>query len=216
MTQIPVVNRASIQANEFPLQFVCDALLKSHQDAVKQPFNFYSEFNGQPVEEKSDKTQKVRRITVKWTLEEQEFLLNGYRKFEKYWTQILKEYPMNPIRIRFDLKDKWKNLQKKASNPKIKELFERIEASKAQRNQNFTKGSRFILINEQNEPKQEKEQIILIHKQMEERISHRSLSFVYHALENQQEQTRIIQLWEKVMADPSTVFNFVKECRLIK
>lgn len=69
------------------------------------------------------KNGKVRRKTIKWTPEEQQFVINGYCRFGPLWTEILKEYPFHPNRIHTDLRDKWENIKRHESDPQCARLF---------------------------------------------------------------------------------------------
>lgn len=68
-----------------------------------------------------------RRRSLRWTPEEQQFVLNGYCRFGQLWTEMLKEYPFAPSRINYDLRDKWENIMKHAGDPLCRRLFECLE-----------------------------------------------------------------------------------------
>ena len=80
---------------------------------------------------------RKRRKSVKWTLEEQEFVLNGYCRFGPLWTEMLKEYPFSPNRIHYDLRDKWENIKRHSNDPSCKRIFEYINKKGEHRNQSF-------------------------------------------------------------------------------
>jgi hypothetical protein len=69
-----------------------------------------------------------RRRTVKWTPEEQSFLVNGMCRFGRVWTEILKEYPFHPQRIHTDLRDKWDNIQTHSTDEGCRRLFDAIQS----------------------------------------------------------------------------------------
>jgi hypothetical protein len=69
---------------------------------------------------------KQRRKSVKWTAEEQQFVINGYAQFGPLWTEMLKEYPFHPHRIHTDLRDKWNNIERHTKNERCADFFERV------------------------------------------------------------------------------------------
>lgn len=72
---------------------------------------------------KPGRNGKVRRKTIKWTPEEQQFVINGYCRFGPLWTEILKEYPFHPNRIHTDLRDKWENIKRHETSVHCGRLF---------------------------------------------------------------------------------------------
>ena len=167
---------------------------------------------------KCELQQKSRRPSVMWSVEEQEFLLNGYRKFSNCWTQILKEYPMNPVRIRFDLKDKWKNLIQKENDPECAKIFQNINECNEQRRQILSKGTPFFILGGDAEPpKREKDALLetvqRIRCKMEELIPRRHQSLIFAHLHNPVLQGEIIREWLVVDENPCLVFDFIAKYR---
>jgi hypothetical protein len=70
---------------------------------------------------------KQRRRTVKWSPEEQEYLINGFCRYGRLWTEILKQYPFHPQRIHTDLRDKWTNIQAHADESDCARLFTAVK-----------------------------------------------------------------------------------------
>jgi hypothetical protein len=76
---------------------------------------------------------KQRRKTVKWTLEEQQFVINGYARFGPLWTEILKEYPFQAHRVHIDLRDKWTNIERHSTDETCARLFKEINDCRRER-----------------------------------------------------------------------------------
>ena len=209
--QIPII---------IPLEDVCRLVELTHpieKEKLITISNFQPNITEEP-ETKNDKKQKVRRTPSKWSIEEQEFLLNGYRKFANCWTQILKEYPMSPIRIRFDLKDKWKNLAKKSSEPECEKVFKNVDEYKDRRNANLSLGAQFFMPNSEHDPKKREkdtsaESIQKIKSKMEEIIPRRHQACIFLNLENQETQAAVIREWSLVEENPAKVFEFIEKFR---
>jgi len=168
------------------------------------------------IEENNE--QKKRRVPLKWTIEEKEFLLNGYRKFDKCWTQILKEFPMNPLRRRYDLKDKWKNLLKKQNEQKYIAFFSEISRLKEQRSLLLSQSS--VFVHEKSDSHSEKiilsEKVSKIKKEMENCVPHRHLQYILKYLESPLFQQTIIDKWNSVMVNQSLVFKFIESVRSLE
>lgn len=62
-------------------------------------------------------TENVWRLRrVKWTKEEEGYLIKGVKKYGKgRWKLIINSYPFNPRRTPVDAKDKWRNMEKRNS-----------------------------------------------------------------------------------------------------
>eukprot|EP01125_Pyxidicula_operculata_P004774 TRINITY_DN1784_c1_g1_i1.p1 TRINITY_DN1784_c1_g1~~TRINITY_DN1784_c1_g1_i1.p1 ORF type:complete len:197 (-),score=83.71 TRINITY_DN1784_c1_g1_i1:190-726(-) len=56
------------------------------------------------------------RKRVPWSPKETMNLIKGVNKFGNSWSEILRSYDFDPKRTSVDLKDKWRNLQKKKQN----------------------------------------------------------------------------------------------------
>lgn len=188
-------------SKEVPLSQVVEKLKYLNKIPKKKPFDFYQNYQEEESNEKITKGQKSRRVTVKWSNEEQEFLLNGYRKYHRCWTQILMEYPMNPVRQRCDLKDKWKNIQKKCvKDSQIGDALKNIEDTK-----NHT--SEFFLRNDANNNSGTKD------LKIENLVPRRCIPMVYRVLENPDYHDHIVKQWEIVVQKPELMFSFIKECQ---
>ena len=207
-----------------PLQMVIslseaiNILNQTHPPIDSEEINFVLYRNYSIVENpnQQDKNGKSRRNPVKWSNEEQEFLLNGYRKFSNCWTQILKEYPMHPIRIRFDLKDKWKNLLKKQSDPKIKQIFDDINECVDTRNQNLTKGVPFFILgHDSNSKDMDKDpfyqELQRIRGRIHTILPKRYQQHICKLLENKETQETVMREWLSVEANPSKAFDFLEK-----
>ena len=140
------INQPAPISPTLPFQDALTIICQNHPTFAPKPLSivFYTDLTINEPDKNDEKKDKLHRTPIKWSQEEQEFLLNGFRKFTNSWTQILQEYPMHPIRLRFDLKDKWKMLLKKSSDSQYKPFFDRIHTCVEQRNQNLTKGALFL------------------------------------------------------------------------
>ena len=165
--------------------------------------------NDNDNDDDEDEPIKEKRTPVKWTQEETEFLLNGYRKYSNSWTQILKEYPLHPIRIRFDLKDKWRNLHKKTSDPNIQQVFDNIEKIIDQRTQNLSKVAPFFILVTDTQPHVQK-----IRAQISEIFPKRFHQKIFNLLEDADSRKAILEEWPHVEEDPSKAYDFIN--RFIK
>lgn len=60
--------------------------------------------------------EQTKRIRIRWTKQEEEYLRKGVKKYGKgHWKQIINSYPFNPCRTNADAKDKWRNMKNKSS-----------------------------------------------------------------------------------------------------
>ena len=161
----------------------------------------------------NEKPSKERRAPVKWTEEEIEFLFNGYRKYANSWTQILKEYPMNPIRMRFDLKDKWKNMVRKSSDPNYKQVFEDVNKSIEQRNQNLSKATFFLLGHDPHSKSLENDEsfgeVQRVKNRIKEIFPKRFHQQFYNLFEDDEKRKAILEEWPKVEKDISKAYEFL-------
>lgn len=58
--------------------------------------------------------EQERSRRVKWTKEEEGYLIKGVKKYGKgRWKMIINSYPFNPRRTPVDAKDKWRNMEKR-------------------------------------------------------------------------------------------------------
>lgn len=96
-------------------------------DSSRNQFTLTFDFGEIEAVKEATKNGKARRKTVKWTPEEQQFVINGYCHFGPLWTEILKEYPFHPNRVHTDLRDKWDNIMRHRNDPLSSRLFDDID-----------------------------------------------------------------------------------------
>ena len=181
----------------------------------KDHFILYPNYNENDPHLYQNKDGKSRRIPLKWTIEEQEFLLNGFRKFDTCWTQILKEFPLHPIRGRYDLKDKWKNILKKENDPNLTIFFKEISEIKEKRNLFISHSSLFMKSKEKltissTEQNFSIDGINRIKKEMQSFIPFRHLNYIYRLLENEILSNLIIEKWKLYLLKNITIFEFLE------
>jgi hypothetical protein len=99
-------------------------LVRSFPDSISPPFEITLHYGDSDDQDAG--LGKQRRKSVKWSPEEQQFVINGYCRFGPLWTEILKEYPFHPHRIHTDLRDKWNNILRHSHDEPCARLFANV------------------------------------------------------------------------------------------
>lgn len=114
-------------------------------------------------------------------------------------TQILKEYPMHPIRNRYQLKQKWETIKKKAVTPETAQIIQSIE------NSHDTSSFSF--------PDQKFHDELSLILPGSEIIPLRHAHIVKTLLESPINGKRVMSEWMEVVNNPEKLFTFIKRIR---